>query len=468
MIAVGGRRRCGTHWGTPAGCVHRRGPRGTSPPARTTIAGWTPARPPTRRAGHPRRVPRSGRRRPAPVRRHLPARGRVRRFSEVAATGSLRVSRWTPRPESVIDGVAARARRPPPDRRGPPPAPVGGARRPRPHGRRRRRGRVRGLGAQRPRRAGRGRLERVGRPRRPARASSASRACGRCSCPASAPAPLQVRDRSAPTGRCGCGPTRWRARPRCRPATASIVDESALRVGRRRLDGGARARRSRATRPLRVYEVHLGSWRPGARATARRPSSWPTTWRDLGFTHVELMPVAEHPFGGSWGYQVTGYYAPDVALRHARRLPLLRRPPPPARHRRDRRLGAGPLPEGRLGAGPLRRHRRSTSTPTPARASTPTGARSSSTTAATRSATSSSPTPSTGSTSSTSTACGSTPSPRCSTSTTPASRASGCPTRYGGRENLDAIDFLREMNTVVVAEHPGVLTIAEESTAGRR
>src|SRR5262249_37319945 len=64
--------------------------------------------------------------------------------------------------------------------------------------------------------------------------------------------------------------------------------------------------------PLRIYEVHLGSWRPWltrypdiARELADHVSA-------LGFTHVELLPVAEHPFGGSWGYQVTGYYAPSA------------------------------------------------------------------------------------------------------------------------------------------------------------
>ena len=57
-----------------------------------------------------------------------------------------------------------------------------------------------------------------------------------------------------------------------------------------------------------IYEVHLGSWRPGDyRSLAVELVEHV---RALGFTHVELLPVAEHPFGGSWGYQVGSYYAP--------------------------------------------------------------------------------------------------------------------------------------------------------------
>ncbi|WP_405521152.1 1,4-alpha-glucan branching enzyme [Streptomyces tsukubensis] len=65
--------------------------------------------------------------------------------------------------------------------------------------------------------------------------------------------------------------------------------------------------------PLSVYEIHLASWRPGL--TYRQlAEQLPAYVRDLGFTHVELMPVAEHPFGGSWGYQVTGFYAPTSRM----------------------------------------------------------------------------------------------------------------------------------------------------------
>ncbi|MFD9196539.1 1,4-alpha-glucan branching enzyme [Streptomyces phaeochromogenes] len=65
--------------------------------------------------------------------------------------------------------------------------------------------------------------------------------------------------------------------------------------------------------PFSVYEVHLASWRPGL--TYRQlAEQLPLYVSDLGFTHVELMPVAEHPFGGSWGYQVTGFYAPTSRL----------------------------------------------------------------------------------------------------------------------------------------------------------
>ncbi|MDA2991569.1 MAG: alpha-amylase family glycosyl hydrolase, partial [Actinomycetota bacterium] len=61
--------------------------------------------------------------------------------------------------------------------------------------------------------------------------------------------------------------------------------------------------------PMSTYEVHLGSWRPGLsyRALAEQLTDYVVA---QGFTHVELLPVAEHPFGGSWGYQVTSYYAP--------------------------------------------------------------------------------------------------------------------------------------------------------------
>ena len=62
-------------------------------------------------------------------------------------------------------------------------------------------------------------------------------------------------------------------------------------------------------RPMSIYEVHLGSWRPGLdyRQLATELSEYV---HDAGFTHVEFLPVAEHPFAPSWGYQVTSYFAP--------------------------------------------------------------------------------------------------------------------------------------------------------------
>ncbi|AWB89590.1 1,4-alpha-glucan branching protein GlgB [Homoserinimonas hongtaonis] len=67
--------------------------------------------------------------------------------------------------------------------------------------------------------------------------------------------------------------------------------------------------------PMSVYELHLGSWRPGLsyRDAADQIIDYVT---DLGFTHVEFMPLAEHPYGPSWGYQVTGYYAPTSRFGH--------------------------------------------------------------------------------------------------------------------------------------------------------
>ncbi|MFF3707705.1 1,4-alpha-glucan branching enzyme [Streptomyces phaeochromogenes] len=96
------------------------------------------------------------------------------------------------------------------------------------------------------------------------------------------------------------------------PATASIVTASHHEWG----DQEWLAHRGDIAvheAPFSVYEVHLPSWRPGL--TYRQlAEELPEYVKDLGFTHVQLMPVAEHPFGGSWGYQVTGFYAPTSRL----------------------------------------------------------------------------------------------------------------------------------------------------------
>jgi len=65
------------------------------------------------------------------------------------------------------------------------------------------------------------------------------------------------------------------------------------------------------TAPVSIYEVHLGSWRQGL-SYAELAVELVAYVQEMGFTHVELLPVAEHPFGGSWGYQVSGYYAPTA------------------------------------------------------------------------------------------------------------------------------------------------------------
>ena len=102
------------------------------------------------------------------------------------------------------------------------------------------------------------------------------------------------------------------------PATASVVTaESEYPWG----DGEWMRQRREGDllhQAISVYEIHLGSWRwtTGEDGKAR-PLNYrelaevlPAYLGDLGFTHVEFMPIAEHPFSGSWGYQVSGYYAP--------------------------------------------------------------------------------------------------------------------------------------------------------------
>jgi 1,4-alpha-glucan branching enzyme len=220
--------------------------------------------------------------------------------------------------------------------------------------------------------------------------------------------------------------------------------------------------------PISVYEVHLGSWR-------RRSDGSPLTYREmaplladyareLGFTHVEFLPVAEHPFGGSWGYQVSHYFAPTarfgtpddfrflVDTLHEEGIgvivdwvpahfpkdewALARFDGTALYEHLDPRLGEHP-DWGTLvfnfGRNEVRNFLISNALfwienfhidglRVDAVASM---------------------------------------------LYLDYSREEGewVPNRFGGNENLDAIDFLRELNTVVHGEHPGVLMLAEESTA---
>ena len=99
------------------------------------------------------------------------------------------------------------------------------------------------------------------------------------------------------------------------PKTASIVWDSDYSWGDQAWMEKRRERNARDA-PISIYEVHLGSWRrvpeEGNRSLTYREMAPPLSKyvQQMGFTHVEFLPVMEHPFYGSWGYQITGYFAP--------------------------------------------------------------------------------------------------------------------------------------------------------------
>jgi 1,4-alpha-glucan branching enzyme len=224
-----------------------------------------------------------------------------------------------------------------------------------------------------------------------------------------------------------------------------------------------RARRQAHAEPMSVYELHLGSWRQGLSYT-QLADELVDYVAEMGFTHVELLPVAEHPFGGSWGYQVSAYYAPTARFGT----------PDEFRYLVDRlhQAGIGVLVDwvpahfpkdefalARFDGTPLYEHA------DPRRGEHPDwgtlvfdfgrnevrnflvanalfwveefhvdGLRVDAV---------------------------------ASMLYLDYSRKEGewLPNEYGGRENLDAVEFLREMNAVVYRRNPGVVTVAEESTA---
>jgi 1,4-alpha-glucan branching enzyme len=246
------------------------------------------------------------------------------------------------------------------------------------------------------------------------------------------------------------------------PATASVVYASGYRWGDQEWMAG-RAERQTNRAPISVYEVHLGSWRKGL-SYRELAEQLPDYVAELGFTHVEFMPVAEHPYSGSWGYQVTGYYAPTA--RHGS--------PDDFRHLVDRlhQRGVGVLVDwvpahfpkdawalARFDGTALYEH------DDPRRGEHPDwgslvfnlgrnevrnflianalywlgefhvdGLRVDAV---------------------------------ASMLYLDYSRKQGewVPNRFGGNEDLEAVDFLRSVNTVVYRDHPGAVTVAEESTA---
>ncbi|MCW2574256.1 MAG: glgB [Modestobacter sp.] len=246
------------------------------------------------------------------------------------------------------------------------------------------------------------------------------------------------------------------------PANASVVSVSAHEWR----DDEWLAQRAEGRwheRPMSVYEVHAGSWREGL-SYRQMADELVAYVKDAGFTHLEFMPLAEHPFGGSWGYQVTSYYAPTSRFGS----------PDDLRYLIDtaHQAGIGVIVDwvpahfpkddwalARFDGTPLYEHA------DPRRGEQPDwgtyvfdfgrnevrnflvanalfwaqefhvdGIRVDAV---------------------------------ASMLYLDYSRAEGqwTPNEYGGRENLDAVSFLQEMNATVYREVPGVMTIAEESTA---
>src|SRR6266480_3037704 len=103
-----------------------------------------------------------------------------------------------------------------------------------------------------------------------------------------------------------------------RPKTASVVSDTNRHQWEDKIWMQERAQRQQLSSPISIYEIHLGSWR---RVIEPSGENRLMTYRELaqalalyvkklGFTHVELMPITEYPYDGSWGYQVVDYFAP--------------------------------------------------------------------------------------------------------------------------------------------------------------
>ena len=257
-----------------------------------------------------------------------------------------------------------------------------------------------------------------------------------------------------------------------RPQTASIVVDIHQHQWQDEAWMQERAGRQQLSSPISIYELHIGSWRrmldqPGEHRflTYRELAHTLAPYiKDLGFTHVELLPMTEYPYDGSWGYQVTGYYAPTsrngspedfqyfVDYLHQQDIGVLLDWVPPhfpkdgyalsyfdgthlyeyadPRKGEHKEWGTYVFDYGR----PEVRNFLLASALFWLREYHIDGLRVDAV---------------------------------ASMLYLDYSRKPGewIPNRYGGREHLEAVDFLRQLNEAIYAEQPGTLTIAEESTA---
>lgn len=254
------------------------------------------------------------------------------------------------------------------------------------------------------------------------------------------------------------------------PATSSMVRELDLHPWGDGLWMNRRADTQDVHAPVSIYEVHLGSWRRVWEEAGRPLSYYELSSQlldyvaDLGFTHVELLPITEHPFDGSWGYQPIGLYAPTI--RHGR--PEEFAAFVDAAHQR----GLGVILDWVPGHFPTDDHglRRFDGTPLYEHAD-----------------------PKEGFHRDWNTLIynfgrrevanyleanalfwleqyhldGLRVDAVASMLYRDYSRSEGewVPNRYGGRENLEAIEFLKQVNTLAYGKSPGIMTVAEESTA---
>ena len=167
-------------------------------------------------------------------------------------------------------------------------------------------------------------------------------ASGSCSSPASDRGSVTNTPSSAPSASsCRSRRIRWRAAPRSRRRRRRSSPSSGASPGPTRC-GWRRAPAAMTPRaPISIYEVHLASWLGGT------SPSWDEAIErlipyvaELGFTHIELMPIAEHPFGGSWGYQPLGLFAASSRYGTEEGFARFVNACHCQRHRRDPRLGA--------------------------------------------------------------------------------------------------------------------------------